>query len=51
LIDNVYNTANAKDKLPNEVSGWDFTGKDGGDPDGANGGFGKNRTLSLKPSL
>lgn len=33
LIDNVYNTANAKDKLPNEVSGWDFTGKDGGDPD------------------
>lgn len=33
LIDNVYNTANAKNKLPNEVSGWDFTGKNGGDPD------------------
>lgn len=33
LIDNVYNTANAKDKLPNEVSGWDFTGENGGDPD------------------
>ena len=33
LIDNVYNTANAKDKLPNEISGWDFTGENGGDPD------------------
>jgi len=33
LIDNVYSTANVKDKLPNEVNGWDFTGKNGGDPD------------------